>query len=190
MLPSRIQAFSLTSPYGHFAVKTLRRTDASPWDFLPYGSFAVNYVKLSIIGKHIDTSQRYGTSVGLPILIYDFTQCIIWVQWKSVQAWKTWFSVDSQLFVCLQFCMPSQVFSEVIFKKLSSDESCSGIFMLQSSRGESVFLKIKIWVGVSTSQLGDRSFPRRSYPCRSYPCRSFPRQFFSVRSFPGRSFQR
>ena len=56
-------------------MRTLRREDTLPWDFLPYGHFAVSYVKLLIIGKHNDTAQKYGTSIGFPIIITIFTHC-------------------------------------------------------------------------------------------------------------------
>ena len=41
---------------------------------MPYGHFAVSYVKPLIIGRHIDTAQSYGTSIGLPIIINGFVQ--------------------------------------------------------------------------------------------------------------------
>ena len=74
---------------------TFRRRGASLWDFLPYGHFAVNYIKPFIIGKKSDTVQNYGTKLGFPKIINDLRS----IPMSAKKNYKLGVSFDSK-FLC------------------------------------------------------------------------------------------
>ena len=78
---------------------------------MPYGHFAVNYVKPLIIGKRIDTAQRFGTSIGLSITNNGFAQYTFEYNKKMYKFEILCFVSILKFCGCLQFCVALQAFS-------------------------------------------------------------------------------